>query len=222
MKKFTLIFSLMVAMFTTTMAQESVDLTTGTFSGEWGNKDRRSVWTSDNGLTIVSKDADGNEVGSMKYLNGFQLCIDYEFASYCEYTITAPKGYTLTSMKFKNGNRRYNTTVDYGLTSYPLYIDGNTVKEEEIIFAEGNNSFKLYGENQRFIYITEIIITRVGGDNEGEGEGGNNNEGEGDEETSINEVTVENAKVIYDLTGRRVNEITESGIYIINGKKVIK
>ena len=209
MKKFTLIFSLMVAMFTTTMAQESVDLTTGTFSGEWGNKDSRSVWTSDNGLTIVSKDADGNEVGSMKYLNGFQLSIDTEKATPFEYTITAPEGYVLTSMKFKNGFRNYNMTVDYGLTSYNL-AGGTT--EQEIIFTEGNYSFQYYGDNGRHIYITELIITKVGGDNEGEG----------DEETSINEVTVENAQVIYDLTGRRVNEITESGIYIINGKKVIK
>ena len=202
---------------TTTHAQEYIDLSAGTFSGEWGNKDRRSVWTSENGLTITAKDTDGKEVGSMKYLNGFQLCIDYEFASYCEYTITAPEGYVLTSMKFKNGYRNYNMTIDYGWTSYNL-AGGTT--EQEIIFTEGNYSFQYYGDNGRHIYITELIITKVGGDNEGEG--GNNNEGEGEEETSINEVKVENAQVIYDLTGRRVNEITESGIYIINGKKVIK
>ena len=34
------------------------------------------------------------------------------------------------------------------------------------------------------------------------------------------EAEAENA-VIYDLTGRRVYEITEGGIYIINGKKVL-
>ena len=40
--------------------------------------------------------------------------------------------------------------------------------------------------------------------------------------TSINDITVENnANVIYDITGRRVNEITEAGIYIVNGKKVL-
>ena len=210
----------MVAMFTTTMAQESVDLTTGTFSGEWdkGNKNYRSQWTSYNGLTIVSKDANGNEVGTMKINNiNFQLGMNTEEAVPFEYTITAPEGYVLTSMKFKNGYRNYNMTVDYGLTSYNL-AGGTT--EQEIIFTEGNYSFQYYGDNGRHIYITELIITKVGGDNEGEG--GNNNEGEGEEETSINEVKVENAQVIYDLTGRRVNEITESGIYIINGKKVIK
>ena len=40
--------------------------------------------------------------------------------------------------------------------------------------------------------------------------------------TGVEEVIVENeVKVIYDLTGRRVSEITEAGIYIIGGKKVL-
>ena len=42
--------------------------------------------------------------------------------------------------------------------------------------------------------------------------------------TDIENVEVENAdavKAIYDLTGRRVEEITAPGIYIINGKKVL-
>ena len=45
----------------------------------------------------------------------------------------------------------------------------------------------------------------------------------GDEKavTSIENVTVENGKnVIYDITGRKVKEITNAGIYIVNGKKV--
>ena len=42
--------------------------------------------------------------------------------------------------------------------------------------------------------------------------------------TVIEEVEVENEKVneaIYDLAGRRLNEITKPGIYIINGKKIL-
>lgn len=217
MKKITLIFSMMVAMFTTAMAQESVNLETGTFSGEWGDNDRRSVWTSENGLTITAKDANGNEVGAMKYLNGFQLGINSDITTPIEYTITVPESYTLTSMKFKNGHRTYDMTVDYGLNSHNLL---NVKTEEEIIFTEDNHSFQLYGTVGRHIYITELVITKVGGDNEGEGEEGEVEGGES--ETSINEVKVENAQVIYDLTGRRVDEITEKGIYIINGKKVIK
>ena len=62
-----------------------------------------------------------------------------------------------------------------------------------------------------------------GGDNEG-GDNGDGNEGDNNEEgedTSINDVEVETSQTIYDLTGRRVNEITKAGIYIINGKKVL-
>ena len=40
--------------------------------------------------------------------------------------------------------------------------------------------------------------------------------------TAIENAEVENAvKTIYDLTGRRVSEITEAGIYIIGGRKVL-
>ena len=38
--------------------------------------------------------------------------------------------------------------------------------------------------------------------------------------TGVENVEVENASVIYDLTGRQVNAV-ERGIYIINGKKVL-
>ena len=40
--------------------------------------------------------------------------------------------------------------------------------------------------------------------------------------TAVEEVETESAEaVIYDLSGRRINEITEGGIYIVNGKKVL-
>ena len=40
--------------------------------------------------------------------------------------------------------------------------------------------------------------------------------------TGIEEVEIRNEKEeIYDLTGRRVNEITKAGVYIVNGKKIL-
>ena len=41
--------------------------------------------------------------------------------------------------------------------------------------------------------------------------------------TGIDEVKGKDGNVegIYDLSGRRVTEISESGIYIVNGKKVL-
>ena len=46
--------------------------------------------------------------------------------------------------------------------------------------------------------------------------------GDADAVTSIENIAAENgANVIYDLTGRKVNEINAAGIYIVNGKKVL-
>ena len=204
MKKFTLVFSLMMAMFTAAMAQESVDFSTGTLSGEWGEKDTRSTWTSADGLQIVSTDANGNEVGSMKYYNNkFTLYVNEGVATPIKYTITVPEGYSLTEMKVKNSTKSHNAHVDYDWSSYSLY---NTTAEKTIQFVEGVNEFFLYGQVGRTIYVTSLTITKTGG-----------------EETGINEVKGENgkAKAIYDLTGRKVNSITTPGIYVVDGKKVL-
>ena len=203
MKKFTLVFSLMMAMFTAAMAQESVDFSTGTLSGEWGEKDTRSTWTSADGLQITSTDANGAELGSMKYYNNkFTLYVNEGVATPIKYTITVPEGYSLTEMKVKNSTRSHDAHIDYNLRSYSLY---NTTAEQTIEFVEGVNEFFLYGQVGRTIYVTSLTITKTGG-----------------EETGIEEVKGENGEVkaIYDLTGRRINEIAGPGIYIVGGKKV--
>ncbi len=203
MKRFTFIISLMMAMFTAAMAQESVDFSTGTLSGEWGEKDTRSTWTSADGLQIVSTDANGNEVGAMKYYNNkFTLYVNEGVATPIKYTITVPEGYSLTEMKVKNSTKSHDAHIDYNLRSYSLY---NTTAEQAIEFVEGETSFELYGQVGRTIYLTSLTITKTG------------------EETGINEVKGENGKVkaIYDLTGRRIDAITAPGIYIVNGKKTL-
>ena len=204
MKRFTLVFSLMMAMFTAAFAQESVDFSTGTLSGEWGEKDTRSTWTSVEGLQITSTDANGAELGSMKYYNNkFTLYVNEGVATPIKYTITVPEGYSLTEMKVKNSTKSHNAHVDYDWSSYSLH---NTTAEKTIQFVEGVNEFFLYGEVGRTIYVTSLTITKTGG-----------------EETGISEVKGENVKVkaIYDLTGRRIDAITAPGIYIVNGKKTL-
>ena len=203
MKKFTFLFSLIMSMFTAATAQESVDFSNGTFDGQWGDKDTRSIWTAATGLQIVSTDANGNEVGSMKYYNNkFTLYINENVATPIKYTITVPEGYSLTEMKLKNSTKTHNAHIDYDLRSYSLY---NTTAEQTITFVEGENAFYLHGQVGRTIYLTSLTITKTG------------------EETGIGEVKSENGelKAIYDLTGRKINEITKAGIYIVNGKKVL-
>ena len=200
MKKFTLVFSVLMAMFTTTMAQESIDFSTGTLDGQWGDKDTRSIWTSANGLQIVSTDANGNEVGAMKYYNNkFTLYVNEGVATPIKYTITVPEGYSLTEMKVKNSTKSHNAHVDYDWSSYSLH---NTTAEKTIQFVEGVNEFFLYGEVGKLIYLTSLTVTNT---------------------TAIDEVKGENGKVkaIYDLTGRRIDAITAPGIYIVNGKKTL-
>ena len=203
MKKITLVFSVMMTMFTAAMAQESVDFSTGTLDGEWGGKDTRSIWTSADGLQIVSTDANGNEVGSMKYYNGrFTLYINEGVATPIKYTITVPEGYSLTEMKVKNSTESHNAHVDYDWSSHSLH---NTTAEKTIQFVEGVNEFFLYGQVGRTIYVTSLTIAKTGG-----------------EETGIEEVKGENGevKVIFDLCGRKIDNITKPGIYIVDGKKV--
>ena len=192
-----------MTMLTAAMAQESVDFSNGTFDGQWGDKDTRSKWTSADGIQIVSTDANGNEVGSMKYYSSkFTLYINENVATPIKYTITVPEGYSLTEMKVKNSTKSHKAHIDYDLRSYSLE---NTTTEQTIKFVEGDNAFYLYGEVGRTIYLTSLTVTKNG------------------EETAIDEVKSENGEVkaIYDLTGRQINEITKAGIYIVNGKKVL-
>ena len=203
MKRFTLVFSLLMTVFTAATAQESVDFSNGTFDGQWGEKDTRSTWTSVEGLQITSTDANGTELGSMKYYSGkFTLYVNEGVATPIKYTITAPEGYTITEMKVKNSTKSHDAHIDYNLRSYSLL---NTTAEQTIEFVEGETSFELYGQVGRMIYLTSLTITKTG------------------EETGINEVKGENGEVktIYDLTGRRIDAITAPGIYIVNGKKTL-
>ena len=203
MKRIFTSFLFLLTFVSFAVAQESVDFSAGTFDGQWGDKETRSMWTSADGLQIVSTDANGNEVGAMRYYNNkFTLYVNENIATPIKYTITVPEGYSLVEMKVKNSTKSHNAHIDYDLRSYSLY---NTTAEETILFVEGVNEFFLYGQVGRTIYLTSLTITKTG------------------DETGIGKLKVENgkAKVIYDLTGRRVDAITAPGIYIVNGKKTL-
>ena len=94
--------------------------------------------------------------------------------------------------------------------------------------AEGLNPFRAYltiiprsgtpvnGSATNSISIRSIGIRVVGDEENGEN-------GENGETTDIEnaEFTNQNSEIIYDLMGRRVETMTEGGVYIVNGQKVI-
>lgn len=157
-------------------------------------------------------------------------------------TMTAPEDYNITgcSLSFISSANKKIATVNFGndiksnsssSTIETVIGDNSANPSNSISFTvESNTAYQGITIKELKVYVKSNKTEGEGEGNEGEVEGGDNNQGGegegevegGDNETSINEVKVENAQVIYDITGRRVNEITKAGIYVINGKKVIK
>ena len=141
----------------------NIDLTTGTFEGLVSGEGVRTIysqWLSANGVRIIAEDKNNNEVTAMRSYNGFQLYINSLESLPIKYTIIVPEGYTLTSMKFKNGARTNDMTVVYGSETYSLKNDAT---EKTITFTEGNTSFTLSGTViTKNILITALTMTENG------------------------------------------------------------
>ena len=106
------------------------------------------------------------------------------------------------------------------------------ITEDACVLSNGANGIGFYGAimNQNAGTGTEVIPAFLNNSHKAylAVEGANNVSFYGfrgdDEEgtTAIENVETATVNVIYDLSGRRVNEITEKGVYIVNCKKVIK
>ena len=107
------------------------------------------------------------------------------------------KGTTKKTLINKNGsNAYYALGLKDGVGFYNAVIGDN---ENEFY----NNAFKAYLEIPGAVSSASLRFDFGG-------------------TTGIEEVEIRNEKEeIYDLTGRRVNEITKSGVYIVNGKKIL-
>ena len=119
-------------------------------------------------------------------------------------TATAPegnllKGTTKKTLFTKDANKSYYAL---GMVDGVVGFYNAAIGEDKTKFY--NNAFKAYLE----MPAQQGTAAFYGFDRNGT--------------TGIEDVEVENeVKAIYDLTGRRVEEITAPGIYIVNGKKVL-
>ncbi len=121
----------------------------------------------------------------------------------------------------KNKNGLYLNAYEIGLgtscsgtdSSTAVVFKANYRNDGKIYFSTKNESAYLtLNSDYNVVCTTDIVdnsmwtIVRVEANN-----------------TGVDELNAENekAKTVYDLTGRRVQEITKPGIYIVNGKKVI-
>lgn len=96
-------------------------------------------------------------------------------------------------------------------THYAIAVEGGWWQ------TEGLNPFRVYmtitERDGSPVKVSQAALTRVRIVTRGEmGEGTTGIEEIGEQKTADNE--------IYDLQGRKIDEITESGIYIIDGKKI--
>ena len=111
-------------------------------------------------------------------------------------------------------NNLLEGTVTSELVEGAAYVLGYAEETNELVFGKAKLTDGSFLNNANKAYLPATALT-AGSDApyysfrfEGEGT------------TAIENVEVENAGVIYDLTGRQVNAV-ERGIYIINGKKVL-
>ena len=116
------------------------------------------------------------------------------------------KGTTKRTLINKDANKAYYVLgMTDGVGFYNAVI-GNKGEENYNPNAFYNNAFKAYleVENTTGASLSTSLRFDFGGT------------------TAIEEVETEAAEtVIYDLTGRRVNEITKAGVYIIGGRKIL-
>ena len=194
-----------------TTAEYTISPTTGTLTN---GTSKSSSWTftktSECPAELTLQSACGTTaVNAMSINSGIlQLyAFDYDMQSGITYTLSVPNGYLIIG---------YELTYKMG-SSYNITIENETMKQtatrsDQIFTASGlsttSTSFNLTGTAaNNFVKVTKFVVTV---------------QKEGSPETGIKTVEIPVSESIYNLKGEKLDNITEPGIYIVNGKKILK
>jgi hypothetical protein len=194
-----------------TTAEYTISPTTGTLTN---GTSKSSSWTftktSECPAELTLQSACGTTaVNAMSINSGIlQLyAFDYDMQSGITYTLGVPSGFLITG---------YELTYKMG-SSYNITIENETMKQtatrsDQIFTATGlsttSTSFNLTGTAaNNFVKVTKFVVTV---------------QKEGSPETGIKTIEIPVSESIYNLKGEKLDNITEPGIYIVNGKKILK
>ena len=194
-----------------TTAEYTISPTTGTLTN---GTSKSNTWTftktSECPAELTLQSACGTTaVNAMSINSGIlQLyAFDYDMQSGITYTLGVPSGFLITG---------YELTYKMG-SSYNITIENETMKQtatrsDQIFTATGlsttSTSFNLTGTAaNNFVKVTKFVVTV---------------QKEGSPETGIKTIEIPVSESIYNLKGEKLDNITEPGIYIVNGKKILK
>lgn len=195
-------------------------LTNGSPSNEWVYT-KNGEYQAD--LTLSAKN-EGGTVKNIYAISSGKLSLNAYAATSAgnyyttEYTISVPEdgdykivGYSLDyeaykKLNVKNDINGYDVTLDNGQKES---MKASGLDVYSITFTVSRLKDSSSSTSSASIDINDFIITVL-------------KKSDSDDTSVIDEVCVDEnlLNIVYDLTGRCVKEITKSGVYIVNGKKV--